>query len=78
MGQPMDRLPSGPHFHVWHHDCDPARPHGANFAIIFSCWDRLFGTACFPTDREQPERLGYAGQADDLWLPARRWFWPFG
>lgn len=75
---PLRYVLNSPRFHVWHHDRDPATPHGTNFAIIFSCWDWLFGTACYPTDREQPDQLGYTGQTEDPWLPARRWFWPFG
>lgn len=74
---PLRYVLNSPRFHVWHHDRDPARPHGANFAILFSCWDWLFGTAFYPTDREQPARLGYAGQSDDPWAPGRRWLWPF-
>ena len=49
--------------HIWHHARDlPAdRPVGVNFGLSLSVWDWLFGTAYWPSDREMPERLGFAG-----------------
>ena len=32
-----------PRFHLYHHSIDPAH-HDRNFGIVFSFWDRLFGT----------------------------------
>jgi len=58
---PLRSLINSPRFHVWHHDIDPPRPAGCNFAIVFTCWDWCFGTAYWPRDREQPEHLGFAG-----------------
>ncbi len=47
--------------HVWHHDYVLHKKYGQNFAIVFSLWDWLFGTAFLPADTEQPERLGFHG-----------------
>ena len=33
-----------PPFHLYHHSRDPAH-HNRNFGVLFSFWDRLFGTA---------------------------------
>jgi len=58
---PLRYLINSPRMHVWHHDIILRGGHGKNFAVIFSLWDWLFGTAYWPTDREQPERLGFEG-----------------
>lgn len=41
---PTDRLFVTPPYHLYHHSADPLH-HNKNFAIVFSFWDRLFGTA---------------------------------
>jgi sterol desaturase/sphingolipid hydroxylase (fatty acid hydroxylase superfamily) len=33
-----------PRFHLYHHSTDPAH-HDRNFGVLFSFWDRMFGTA---------------------------------
>ncbi len=50
---------NSPRFHVWHHDVILQGQHGQNFAIVLSTWDWLFGTAYYPSDKEQPESLGF-------------------
>ena len=50
---------NSPRFHVWHHDVILQGQHGQNFAIVLSTWDWLFGTAYYPSEREQPESLGF-------------------
>ncbi|MCG8605279.1 sterol desaturase family protein [bacterium] len=50
---------NSPRMHVWHHDVILRGDHGKNFAIVFSLWDWLFGTAYMPAAKEQPERLGF-------------------
>jgi sterol desaturase/sphingolipid hydroxylase (fatty acid hydroxylase superfamily) len=55
---------NSPRFHLWHHDhqlrkADGVPAHGCNFAIVFTCWDWLFGTAHFPGPHNGPERLGF-------------------
>jgi sterol desaturase/sphingolipid hydroxylase (fatty acid hydroxylase superfamily) len=50
---------NSPRFHVWHHDFIMQGKHGQNFAIVFSIWDWIFGTAFYPADREQPASLGF-------------------
>ena len=47
--------------HVWHHDVVLHHRYGQNFAVVFSLWDWLFGTAHMPMELEQPERLGFNG-----------------
>lgn len=58
---PLRYLINSPRMHVWHHDLILRGGHGKNFAIVFSLWDWLFGTAYLPGDKEQPERLGFEG-----------------
>jgi sterol desaturase/sphingolipid hydroxylase (fatty acid hydroxylase superfamily) len=64
---PLRYVLNSPRMHVWHHDREwPAdRSHGVNFAVCFSAWDWLFGTAYWPSPEESPEqqprRLGFQG-----------------
>ena len=57
---PLLYIFNSPRLHVWHHDVVLHGPSGQNYAIIFSLWDWLFGSAYLPPDQEQPERLGFA------------------
>jgi sterol desaturase/sphingolipid hydroxylase (fatty acid hydroxylase superfamily) len=50
---------NSPRFHIWHHDNILQGQHGQNFAIVFSLWDWIFKTAYYPSDKEQPESLGF-------------------
>jgi len=50
---------NSPRMHVWHHDIVQHGNAGQNFAILFSLWDWLFGTAYMPPDKKQPEQLGF-------------------
>jgi sterol desaturase/sphingolipid hydroxylase (fatty acid hydroxylase superfamily) len=50
---------NSPRFHIWHHDTILHGKHGQNFAIVFSLWDWLFGTAYYPSEKDQPETLGF-------------------
>lgn len=43
-----------PRFHRIHHSLEP-RHFDRNFGILFSFWDRLFGTACEPGEDEWPD-----------------------
>ena len=45
--------------HIWHHDKICHKKYGQNFAIVFSLWDWVFGTAWYPDDIEQPKSLGF-------------------
>lgn len=40
-----------PHWHQLHHSTDP-RHYDKNFGLLFSFWDRLFGTLCVPKPDE--------------------------
>ncbi|KQU50729.1 fatty acid hydroxylase [Bosea sp. Leaf344] len=40
-----------PHWHQLHHSTDP-RHYDKNFGLLFSFWDRLFGTQCVPEPDE--------------------------
>lgn len=59
---PLRFLFNSPAMHVWHHDRKPHLPYGQNFAVIFSAWDWLFGTAVWPDSPEQPDQLGFHDQ----------------
>ena len=56
---PLRYLLNSPRMHVWHHDLELHGTSGQNFGIVFSVWDWLFGTAYWPADLEQPDRLGF-------------------
>lgn len=59
---PFRYLLNNPRMHIWHHAWDEVPPAGANFGIILSCWDWLFGTAWMPAHRGRaPDRLGFEG-----------------
>lgn len=77
---PLRYILNSPRFHIWHHDIILRGEHGKNFAIIFSAWDWIFGTAVWPAE-EQPAQLGFtgierypAGLFGRLTYPASRWF----
>jgi sterol desaturase/sphingolipid hydroxylase (fatty acid hydroxylase superfamily) len=63
--------------HVWHHDLILQGRHGQNFAVVFSLWDWLFGTAHMPADREQPQQLGFEGMDRFPRGLLRRLLYPF-
>ena len=48
-----------PPFHIYHHSTDPAH-HDRNFGVLFSFWDRMFGTA---VDESSPRPIKF-GLAD--------------
>jgi sterol desaturase/sphingolipid hydroxylase (fatty acid hydroxylase superfamily) len=75
---PLRYLLNSPRMHVWHHDYQLHGRFGQNFAVIFSFWDWLFGTAYFPYEQEGPRRLGFPGmERFPRSLPARL-FYPLG
>jgi len=74
---PLRYVLNSPRMHIWHHDKQIRGRAGVNFAVVFSAWDWLFGTAHMPREARQPERLGFPG---DERLPVnlfRRFFLPF-
>ena len=58
---PVRYVLNSPRMHVWHHDEELHYPAGQNFAVVFSLWDWVFGTAYLPADRDQPSALGFRG-----------------
>ena len=58
---PLRYLLNSPKMYVWHHDVKQYGKGGQNFGQVLSVWDWIFGTAYWPADREQPERLGFEG-----------------
>jgi len=44
-------------FHMYHHSTDPAH-YNRNFGVLFSFWDRLFGTAVNERENPKPSRFG--------------------
>ncbi len=67
---------NSPRFHVWHHDVILQGQHGQNFAIVFSTWDWIFGTAFYPADKEQPELLGFEDLDKFPKSVVKRFFFP--
>lgn len=55
---PLRFVFNSPRMHIWHHDKYTDRPAGYNFAVVFSLWDWLFGTAYMPLGRI-PRELGF-------------------
>jgi sterol desaturase/sphingolipid hydroxylase (fatty acid hydroxylase superfamily) len=65
-----------PAYHQIHHSVDP-RHLDRNFAFMFPVWDRLFGCAWIPREREEL-RFGLAGGGEDEYRSVLRlWFLPF-
>ncbi|TCR68559.1 sterol desaturase family protein [Bosea sp. BK604] len=48
---PLNNVILCPHWHQLHHSVDP-RHYDKNFGLMFSFWDRLFGTLCVPHPNE--------------------------
>lgn len=65
-GKVLNSLFVCPRYHIFHHTNFSSN---RNFGIIFSFWDRLFGTYYFPRGRGEEENalqnLGVAGMGDD-------------
>lgn len=53
---PLKYVLNCPELHTWHHVHPDYGPENRNFAITFSCWDWMFGTA-YVAERG-PEKLG--------------------
>ena len=67
-----------PHMHHLHHSVEP-RHQGANFGVIFSIWDRLFGTVHDETIRLGGLRFGLSsGEAPRSPAPAAARFLTLG
>jgi sterol desaturase/sphingolipid hydroxylase (fatty acid hydroxylase superfamily) len=56
----LSRIFNSPGFHLWHHAATPGR--ARNFAVIFSAWDYLAGTAYAPP--RPPGALGFEVMED--------------
>jgi sterol desaturase/sphingolipid hydroxylase (fatty acid hydroxylase superfamily) len=51
---PLNNVILCPHWHQLHHSTDP-KYHDKNFGLLFSFWDRIFGTLCVPKPDESFE-----------------------
>nr|WP_255618259.1 sterol desaturase family protein [Aurantimonas sp. VKM B-3413] len=51
---PLNKLVLCPHWHQLHHSTNP-RHYDKNFGLLFSFWDRWFGTLCVPKPDEKFE-----------------------
>lgn len=49
---PLNHVVLCPHWHQLHHSVDPHH-YDKNFGLLFSFWDRLFGTQCVPRPDEE-------------------------
>jgi sterol desaturase/sphingolipid hydroxylase (fatty acid hydroxylase superfamily) len=49
---PLNSVLLCPHWHQLHHSVDP-RHYDRNFGLLFSFWDRWFGTLCVPERNEE-------------------------
>ena len=59
---PLRYVLNSPKMHIWHHDVELHGKGGQNFGLVLSVWDWVFRTVYWPTDRETPEQVGFAGQ----------------
>jgi sterol desaturase/sphingolipid hydroxylase (fatty acid hydroxylase superfamily) len=73
---PLRYLINSPRMHVWHHDLIQRGQHGKNFAVVFSLWDWLFGTAYMPP-AGQPARLGFDRMEEFPQSLPQRLLYPF-
>ena len=69
------------HWHQLHHSTDP-RHYDKNFGLLFSFWDRLFGTLCVPRPDEdfkfgliERNVRNYQSLAGLYILPLKRMWW---
>jgi sterol desaturase/sphingolipid hydroxylase (fatty acid hydroxylase superfamily) len=73
---PLRFILNSPRMHIWHHEKFLRGKAGKNFAVVFSFWDWIFGTAYMPLHK-QPEEIGFEGDerfSDSL---IDRFFIPF-
>jgi sterol desaturase/sphingolipid hydroxylase (fatty acid hydroxylase superfamily) len=68
---------NSPRMHVWHHDVVQYGKGGQNFGQVLSIWDWLFKTVYWPSDREQPDRLGFEGMETYPRSVPARFVYPF-
>lgn len=61
---PLDRVLVSPRFHAIHHSTE-ARHQGLNFGMLFTLWDRLFGTAL---DEPAPRSTGTVDAVPESFL----------
>lgn len=52
---------NSPRMHIWHHEKTRRGRAGKNFAVVFSFWDWVFGTAYMPKEAGAPPALGFQG-----------------
>jgi sterol desaturase/sphingolipid hydroxylase (fatty acid hydroxylase superfamily) len=50
-GKWLNKILLCPHYHQLHHSVDPAH-YNSNYGLLFSVWDRMFGTLVVPTPDE--------------------------
>jgi sterol desaturase/sphingolipid hydroxylase (fatty acid hydroxylase superfamily) len=75
---PLNNLVICPHWHQLHHSTDP-RHYDKNFGLLFSFWDRFFGTLCVPRPDEDfkfglidRDVRDYQSLRGLYWMPLRR------
>ncbi|AZO42286.1 sterol desaturase family protein [Mesorhizobium sp. M7D.F.Ca.US.005.01.1.1] len=78
---PLNNLILCPHWHQLHHSTDP-RHYDKNFGLLFSFWDRLFGTLCVPRPDEdfkfgliERNVRDYQSLAGLYIMPLKRMWW---
>jgi sterol desaturase/sphingolipid hydroxylase (fatty acid hydroxylase superfamily) len=78
---PLNNLILCPHWHQLHHSTDP-RHYDKNFGLLFSFWDRLFGTLCVPKPDEdfkfgliERNVRDYQSLAGLYIMPLKRMWW---
>ncbi|MBD3390778.1 MAG: hypothetical protein GF418_01975 [Chitinivibrionales bacterium] len=59
---PLRYVLNSPRMHIWHHEKEHRGPAGVNFAVVFSLWDWLLGTAYMPGEARVPATIGFRGQ----------------
>ncbi len=74
---PLRYVLNSPRMHIWHHEKEHRGKAGVNFAIVFSLWDWLFGTAYMPREALLPEAIGFKGQENVPAGLANRFFVPW-
>ncbi len=73
---PLRYILNSPRMHIWHHEKALRFKAGCNFAIVFSIWDWIFGTAYMPR-HTLPQAIGFHNDEKVSQNLLIRFFLPF-
>lgn len=74
---PLRYIINSPRMHIRHHEKEVRGQAGVNFAVVFSLWDWVFGTAYMPPGPKMPGKIGFVNQSHVPSGLLMRFFLPF-